>query len=180
MIRSLSRRCASGALLAGLMLAPLALHAQGSKKQTVTADDIALRQYTLSMSNLQKLRQAMLNLKAYVKAHPGDTTWDAGADDPNQTLLESARKLDAIPPMKAALNQAGLTSRDYVLMTMAYFQAAMLAGVQDAQAQAHKPAPIKIPYNMNPANLEFVRAHKAEIEQLKLGEIMQDEDDSGH
>lgn len=152
----------------------------GQSAHKMTADDIALRNYTLTMDKLEKLRDAMLNMKAYIMAHPEDSTkWDDQASHDDESLLQTADRMDKIPPMKAAFRKAGITSRDYMLGSMAYFQAAMLAGVQDAQEQAGKKTAIKIPYNMNPANLEFVRKHKAEIEALKLGEAMQGDDDSG-
>ncbi|HET8648786.1 MAG TPA: hypothetical protein VFL95_02000 [Gemmatimonadales bacterium] len=167
---------------AGITCAVLAVAppVAGQSAHKMTADDIALKNYTLTMDKLEKLRDAMVNMKAYMMAHPEDSTkWADQESNDNESLLEMAARMDKIPPMRAAFRKAGITSRDYMLASMAYFQAAMLAGVQDAQEQAGKKSEIKIPYNMNPANLEFVRKHKADIEALKLGEVMQDKDDSG-
>ena len=174
MFATRSRRLASGFLLAGLLAAPLALQAQG-KTQKVTADDIALRQYTLSMVNMTKLRNAMLEMQAYVKAHPNETDkWDTGDDD-SKTLDQKIAQIGAIPPVRSVLAKVGLTPRDYIMTSLTYLQAAMLVGMHDAYA---KGKPIQVPYNMNPANVAFIQQHAAEIKALELDKAAGGDDDT--
>jgi hypothetical protein len=159
-----------GALALVILLAPAALRAQATK--ATSADDVALRGYTLTMGNLQKLRQTMLNLKAWMIAHPEAVdSIDSSNDDEHaadSTLTEQIRRIDKEPPLKQAILAAGFTPRDYVMTTMTYMQAAM----QSAVAQYVKNKPVKIPDNMNPANATFLSTHQAEIAKLELDKVM--------
>ncbi|MFI5257024.1 MAG: hypothetical protein ACHQRK_07165 [Gemmatimonadales bacterium] len=153
------------------ILPPALLGAQGAK--TPDADDAALRSYTLTMGNMQKLRQTMLNLKAYMMAHANDpdvadSMGDSDEDQSQMTLAQQIRHIDAMPPLKQAILKAGFTPRDYVMTTMTYMQAAMQAGV----AQYVKDKPVPIPANMNPANAQFLKTHQAEIAKLELDKLM--------
>ena len=88
---TLSTWLGSGLLLAGLLAAPLGLQAQG-KSQKMTVDDIALKNYSLSMSNMRKLRDAMVEMQAYAKAHPDEADkWDTGDDDSKTLNRRSPR-----------------------------------------------------------------------------------------
>lgn len=152
------------------LMAPVALHAQATTASS--ADDIALRQYTLTMGKLQKLKQIMLNLQAYAKAHANeaDSLDDNVGDNGDETLEQMIHHVDDVPPLKQAILQAGFTPRDYVLTTMTYMQATMM----DALAKSLKGKPMKIPANMNPVNVNFVQAHKAELDKLDLARAMGD------
>jgi hypothetical protein len=163
-----ARNLRRGALALAVLLAPAALQAQG----TQSADDVALRGYTLTMANMEKLRQTMLNLKSYMMAHQDDTTsMEPEGDDSNVTLAEQIRRVDAISPLKHAILEAGFTPRDYVMTSMTYMQAAMQAAV----AKTLHGKPMKIPSNMNPANVDFMTIHQAEIAKLQLDKVMNGE-----
>jgi hypothetical protein len=112
----------------------------------------------------------MLNLKAYMIAHPGaeEAMGDVDDGEGNMTIEEHVRRISAVAPLKQAITQAGFTPRDYLLTTMTYMQAAM----QMAVAQYTKGKPL--PANLNPANLAFVETHKAEIDHLQLDNVMSD------
>ena len=171
---TLSTRLGSGLLLAGLLAAPLGLQAQG-KSQKMTVDDIALKNYSLSMSNMRKLRDAMVEMQAYAKAHPDEADkWDTGDDD-SKTLNEKIAQIGAIPPARAVLAKVGLTPRDYIMTSLTYLQAAMLVGMHDAYA---KGKPIQVPYNMNPANVAFIQQHAAELKALGLDKAAGGDDDT--
>lgn len=156
--------------LAVPLFAPATLRAQRSG--TMSADDVALRGYTLTLANLQKLKQSMVNLKAYIKTHPdaADEMGDSD-DDGNATLEQSISRISAVTPIKQAITAAGFTPRDYILTTMTYMQATM----QVAAAPYTKGKPL--PANMNPANVSFVQTHKAEIDALGLDKVMNDSGD---
>jgi hypothetical protein len=166
-----------GAALAAT--APARLHAQHAASHTLTADDRALLSYTLTMDKLRKVKQAALNLAAFVKAHPdAEKRYGDLSNDDAKTFDDQIRQIESIPPFKQAIVAAGLTPRDYLLTSMTFFQAGLTAAMQDAAVKANQKVPA-LPYNVNPANVSFVRAHKAEIEQLKLGEEMAAADSSG-
>lgn len=168
-MRSITMKRAIITLAVGVLLpAPSALQAQGSRAPS--ADDVALRGYVLTMGNLQKLKQSMLNLKAWAATHPdaADSLGSGDDDSANQTLAQMIGHVDDTPPLKQAILAAGFTPRDYVMTSMTYMQAAMQAAV----AQSLKGKSMKIPDNMNPANVNFVQTHKAELDKLDLTHAM--------
>lgn len=76
--------------------------------------------YLLTATTLQKMEAANKELaKANIKNSEDDE------DDDNLSVEEFARKLDAMPKVKAVLARHGLTSMDYSLATHAMFAAAM-------------------------------------------------------
>ncbi len=160
-------------VIAALAVAPLSVHAQHASGHTMSADDRALHSYTLTMDHLRKLKQVALNLVAYEKAHPDEAQkYEDMSESDDATLDQQIDHMASIPPMRKALASAGISARDYVLTSMTYFQAGMTAAMMDSYAKT-KQQPPPLPYNVNPANVAFVRSHKAEIEQLKLGEAAQ-------
>jgi hypothetical protein len=135
--------------------------------QAGSSDDAqAIAGYTLSMDKLTAFRDATLDLK---KAVEGDAemaaraeAWDQ-ADDEHQTLTELAGRIESEPKLKAALASHGLTAREYMLVQLATVQAMMaesLLGMKQAT----------LPAGVNPKNVEFVKAHKAELQEL-LGSL---------
>ena len=159
--------------IAALAVAPLSLQAQHASGHTMSADDRALHSYTLTMDHLRKLKQVALELTSYAKAHPDEAqNYEDMSNSDDATLDQQVARLESIPPMRKALSSAGMSARDYILTSLTFFQAAMTAGMMDSYAKTKQPPPA-LPYNVNPANVAFVRAHKAEIEQLKLGEVNQ-------
>jgi hypothetical protein len=76
-----------------------------------------------------------------------------------------AAKLDGVPAAKAAVQAAGLTSRQYVVYSLALMENGFAA---------YMPAGSKLPAGINPANVAFMRSHSAEMD--KLSEEIDDPD----
>lgn len=118
-----------------------------------TANDIA--NYELNMDKLRKLGLTMTYLGEAATANPGLVT-SANNESAGQTIA----RIENAPAMNAAVRKAGWSAKDYVWTMAALVQASMMDGVLAADPTA------KMPEGQNPRNVEFVRAHKREIEQL--------------
>ncbi|HEX6573406.1 MAG TPA: hypothetical protein VF042_00425 [Gemmatimonadaceae bacterium] len=122
-------------------------------------DKAALASYTLDMEKINKLSAFMANAASYRKSHPGEdleVSLDATDD-----LDTSIQKIESNTAAKQLLTESGLTAREYVLLVSAYLGAGMTVTMLDTNPNA------KIPDNVNPKNVEFIRTHKAELDQMK-------------
>jgi hypothetical protein len=165
MIRPIASLLLSGA---ALLVTPPTVHAQGGDS---VGYNMTLRSYTLTMDRLREFKQAGLNIETYARTHADEAQkWGDLSDNDSGTLDDQVRRIETIPPIKQAIVSTGLTTRDYLLTSITFFQAGMAAAVQDSYAKTNQKAPA-LPGNVNPANVRFVRAHKTDIEQLKLGEL---------
>jgi hypothetical protein len=159
--RTLARLTAT--IFAFASAAPLA--AQSRTDAQASADAKAIENFTLSMPVLKKMAQVQENMYASVKGHPELAKKYAGQsmdDEDANTIDEMARRLDRIPEIKAAVAKAGFTSREYMIATMALFQASMASAVLDMPG-AEKG---KLSANVR-ANAAFVKAHMAELNQMQ-------------
>lgn len=84
------------------------------------------------------------------------TTVKIGSDP----VSESVRKIESIAPAKRMFATAGLDPREYLMITGAWMQAGMMASMMGPNSQA------KLPEGHSMKNIEFVNAHKAELEKL--------------
>jgi len=88
------------------------------------------------------------------------------ADSPNmsnaQTLDDMERVIAQVGPMARALKREGLTPRDYAKFTMAMLQAGMIHGFSKGQVDY-----AKLPAGVNPENIKFIAAHKAELDAMQ-------------
>jgi hypothetical protein len=152
--RSLAVACSAFALLTSSVV-----HA----KSKADADAKEVENYKLSVPVLKKLEQVQENLSAAVKSNPSlAKKYEKNeAGSANESLDETARKMDRIPELKAAVSKAGLTTREYLVAAMALFQAAMadqLSNMQGADVGS-LPAGVR-------ANAAFVKSHKAEVDRM--------------
>lgn len=130
-----------------------------SAPATGVDDTTTLASYTLDMNKIDKLTTFMRNAAAYRKAHPGE---DIGVSlDGTDNLNVSVRKIESNPTAKELLEKSRLTAREYVLIISSYLGAGMTVSMLEANPNA------TIPSGVNPRNVDFLRAHKAELEQVK-------------
>ena len=83
-----------------------------------------------------------------------------GANDA-KTLSDMAARIQKEPIMAKALASAGLDAREYAKFTLAYFQAAMVAGMM--KAGLVKEVPKEMAASLNMDNVKFVQEHEAEL-----------------
>ena len=129
------------------------------------ADLRELSRYTLTTADLQKLAAVNANLAKLAKAHENDDEGDDdGSDTNNESLDQMAARLARNPEARKAIEAAGLTPRQYSVIMMALFQASF---AQYAVEQGADAAKVAHDASVNPANIRFVKEHKAELQKLQ-------------
>jgi hypothetical protein len=116
------------------------------------ADDLEIQSFVLTEAGLAKYMRATRSLKGI----PID---DCAGGTGISSLAEAAARIDAVPGAKAAVQAAGLTSRQYVVFAFSL--------IHNAFASYSLQAPGgTLPPGTSMANVEFIRAHLAELEKL--------------
>ena len=80
----------------------------------------------------------------------------------NASLADMEAALKKYPGAMRALTAEGLTAREYARCMMALLQAAMIEGFSQGKADL-----TDLPQGVNPANVRFVREHKAELDAIQ-------------
>ena len=119
-----------------------------------TSEDIS--NYPLDMDKMRKLQATMKSLEAAASANPGSMSSGSNSETAAQTIA----RIESNPTERRAIEQAGWTVRDYVWTTAAMLQASMMEGTLASTPGA------KLPAGHNPRNIEFMKAHKAELEAM--------------
>ena len=156
---------------AGVLVLVFALLAAvfGQQAHSATGGDADLRElsrYVLTMADIRKYAAANANLAKHPKAEQEDENAEDDEADDDESLDEMAARIEKIPAARKALASAGLTARQYAVITMALFQASM---AQYAVEQGADPAKVARDASVNPANIRFVKENKTELEQMSLG-----------
>ena len=122
-----------------------------------TANDIS--NYKLDMDKMRKYAAAMKGFQS-LGAKDSTVLEAAGPTNGNETTAQTIARIEATPIAMKVLRDAGLTPKDYVWITAAWLQAAMTQGMMEHTKDA------KLPEGQNPQNIEFLKAHKAELEAM--------------
>src|SRR4026208_1430558 len=85
------------------------------------ADSQEVMRYTLTDAGLAKYTKASQNLAALPGGPPGCAKEDH-SDSASNPSAELAGKLDSTPGAKAAVQSAGMTSREYIVFSMSLLQ----------------------------------------------------------
>ncbi len=153
------------AALAGAALL-LAAVAPGAHAQD--ADTTEVKRYVLTEAGLAKYSQAHRNLAALPARSSRDCDDDSG-DSPT-SISGMVAKLDATPGAKAAVQSSGMTTREYVVFSMALLQNGLAAWALDQPGG-------KLPAGVSRSNVDFVKKHDAELK--RLGELGRKNDCGG-
>lgn len=119
----------------------------------------------LSKADEAKLESLNAQLdKAREAKDQAEEAMSAGSPNMNnaQSLDDMERGIAAIAPMARALKSAGLTPREYAKFTMAMLQAGMIHGFSKGKVDY-----AKLPAGVNPENIKFIEAHKAELDAMQ-------------
>jgi len=127
--------------------------------------DIA--EYRLTMDRYDKYATAQRNifLKASKLSPAERQAMEArndGRDDSDATLDQMVRNVEAEPLMVAAVREAGLSPREFTMITMAMMQTAMAAGVAKMRPNDNQDSLIRA-MKANPANVKFLLDNEAEL-----------------
>lgn len=121
-----------------------------------TANEIS--NYELDMDKMRKWATA---IKGFSALSAQDTAalaaMDMGSNSPTSVMIA---KIEANPVARDVLSKAGISAKDYVWTMAAYLQAGMTEAVLSSSPNA------TLPEGQNRHNVDFVRTHKAELEQL--------------
>lgn len=111
--------------------------------------------------DMDKMRKYAVAIKGFQSLSATDSAAaEAVASQPNQSMAQTVAHIESSPVAMKVLRDAGLSAKDYIWITAAYLQGAMTAAMLEANKDA------KLPDGQNPQNVEFVRAHRAELEGL--------------
>ena len=128
-------------------------------------DAKAVQSQALTDAGLAKYTQATRKLAAL----PGGDC----DDDDSQSIDQMTAKLNASPGAKAAIQSAGMTTREYVVFTWSLLQTGLAAWAVDQPGG-------KLPPGTSKANVDFYKKHAAELQQLeglKQGDDCDDRED---
>lgn len=148
-IRDCLRALLSAAFATALFLPGLAA-AQDRDTQEIA-------KYTLTEAGLAKYTQASKKIAALPAAAQANCEDD---DSESKSLDQMAAKFDATPGMKAAIQSAGMTTREYVVFMMSMFQNGLAAWALEQPGG-------KLPAGTSKANVDFYKAHQGEIAKLE-------------
>jgi len=141
------------------LLVPMAVEAQGLTDRDAkeisdyVLTDAALAKYTQAVRKLQPLKEQLQQ--------------DCDREDAQESLNGMAARMDKVSGVKSALKDAGMTSREYLVFSLSVFENGMAAWALEQPGG-------KLPPGVKMANVNFYRAHKAELE--KLGELTKQAD----
>ena len=131
--------------------------ADSAASTTIVRDATDLRSYTLDMDKMRRYAAAAKLLDEESKKNPS-VVIDVNIG--NEPLSESIATVERNDFVTDVLKRAGTSPSEFVTTMAAYLQAATASAALDADTNA------RIPASQNAANVEFVRAHRAEIEKL--------------
>jgi hypothetical protein len=139
-------------LTALVCAAPDMLHAQNARDRGL---DAAVMSYRLTMPKVDAFVLAGVEM---ARAFKGRTPPDMDGNEA-RTIDEMAAQYDAVPEMRRAIRKAKLSTREYATLSLVIMQAMMFESVLADDPKA------KLPVNMNPANLAFIRANRGVLQK---------------
>jgi hypothetical protein len=157
-----SEPAAPAATTATPAIAPAAADAQAPAAPTPVAAPAAedAAPVALDMGKVKAWMEAQKNLALLEKADP---KLDAAQNESEENVTQYAARLEANAKMRAAIEQAGLSTRDFARIGDTLIGAMMTeAALKGGQLK-------KVPDGIDPASVEFVKQHDAEIKKLMAG-----------
>ncbi len=130
-------------------------------QDSADSDTREVTTYVLTERGLQQFTEASQNLGSLARELAGDCNEDDDSEDA-QSLDDMVARMDAIPGATAAIESAGMSNREYIVFSLSMMQNGMAAwAVSQPGAE--------LPPNVSMANVEFYKAHEAEIQKLGAG-----------
>ena len=123
-------------------------------------DEPAIHDFILTMDKVNKYAALSKKLQAAAGSDPVMAAEMKKVEDTDVYLMEKAALMEKSPHTAAFLKANGMTAREFVLIPMTVITAGMANATQDLKG--------KPPAFVNPANMQFARDHKADLEKLEL------------
>lgn len=121
-----------------------------------------LKSYRLTMDKVDKYYAAQRNLAQKAKTMSREEREQIEADASDENIDEWAASLERIAPVREAVRGAGLSVKEFAMITMALMQANMAAGVLEMRPNDNQDS-LAREMNANMDNIRFVRQHRAEL-----------------
>ncbi len=131
--------------------------------RSLDSDLEQVQDFKLSMPRMQKWAQAGRNLVALSKARPDlESSYKV---EQNASLDQQVAALEGHPEVRKAVKDAGLSPREFTMISFAYMQAATAQSVgrmppgrtRDSVMQSLK---------VHPDNVTFIQSNRSELEKL--------------
>lgn len=139
------------AVIAAALLLPALVLAQDHDTQEVLSN-------VLTDAGLAKYAKATRSIAALPGACE-DENANEDEDSDSQSLDAIVTRLNATPGAKAAIQSAGMTTREYIVFSWSILQNGLAAWALDQPGG-------KLPAGASKANVDFVRRHEAELQNL--------------
>lgn len=114
------------------------------------------------MEQIEKAREAKERAEEAMSADTPGMNADTPGMSNAQTLDDMERAFARMAPMARALQREGLSPREYAKFTFALLQAGMIHGFSQGKVDY-----AKLPAGVNPENVKFIDAHKAELDAMQ-------------
>ena len=134
-----------------ILLAPAVPVAQEFPDQ----DAREISSYALTEAALAKFTKATSNLGTLSKSATSSCDDEGNAD----SLDAFVARINGVPGAQAAIQSAGMTTREFVVFTWSLFQTGMAAWALDQPGGT-------LPPGVSKANVDFYRAHEQALQQL--------------
>jgi hypothetical protein len=142
-------------LIASFSQAQAAKHAA----QGPNPDESAIHDYILTIDKVNSYAVLSKKLQAAAGSDPVMAAEMKKVEEADVYMVERAALIEKSPHAAAFLKTNGMSAREFVLIPMTAVTAAIAASAQDAKG--------KPPAFVNPANIQFVRDHRAELKKLE-------------
>lgn len=135
---------------------------QSAKSVANSPDVVEVRQYRLTMEKLDKLVAATDALNKLIASDPAfRKKMDANTEE-DRSIDQKARRLDAEFPQAAAVLQAnGLSTREYIVLSLAFINDVTFVGMKKQGAIKEYPANA-----LTPENAAFVEQNFDKMQEL--------------
>jgi hypothetical protein len=134
-----------------ILLAPVVSVAQGFPDR----DAREISSYVLTEAALAKYKRATSNMGELSKTVSGSCEDDEGSG----SLDASVARINAVPGAQAAIQSAGMTTREFIVFTWSLFQNGMASWALSQPGGT-------LPPGVSKANVDFYRAHEQALNQL--------------
>lgn len=137
---------------------------------TGSSDLADVTNYRLTMADFDKFYAAQKNVALKMKALPAEERariqqqHDAEEVPDNETIDQLAARIGKDPIMKQGIEEAGLTTREFALLSLSMMQTGMADAVLAMRPNDNQDSLVR-EMKVNPENVKFYREHKAELEQ---------------
>ena len=112
--------------------------------------------FELDMAKVDRFVAATRQLAAAERA---DSTLDSAMNASTEDTAAYIARLESTPALREAITRGGMTTREYAQTSEALVATLMALGAQEAGLLKDLPA------ELAPQHLDFVRAHRAELER---------------